>query len=88
MKQVNNHNHNEESVVKSLKEILAEQIGVEPDDINNEDAFLDDLHMSATDLSDFIENLNKNNIDASNIEITEIKTVNDLIEALSSEELL
>ncbi len=69
-----------------IKNLLAEQIGVEPDDIKGEDTFADDLHMTATNLSDFVESLSTKGIDTTNIDLTEITTVEDLIELLSSQE--
>ena len=70
-----------------IKGLLAEQIGVEPDDIKDEDAFSDELHMSAADLSDFSESLTNSGIDTSKLDLTQIETVGDLLEALSSEEI-
>lgn len=71
-----------------VKKVLAEQIGVEPTDIGLKDSFYDDLHMSAADLSDLINMLTKKGVDVSKIDITQIKTVHDLVESLSSEELI
>jgi len=84
----NSQSREEQKIIKSIKNILALQIGVDPEDIKDEDTFSEDLHMTATDLADFVENLRKKNIDTSNMNITSIKTVSDLVEALSSEELL
>ena len=42
------------SISELVKEVLATQIGVEPDDIHEEDLLSEDLHMSPTDLSDFV----------------------------------
>ena len=71
-----------------VKKILAEKIGVEGDDINDNDSFTDDLHMSPTDLSDFINALKILEIDTSQIVLTDLFTLNDLIDQLSSKEMI
>lgn len=73
---------------ESVKEALADQIGVEPSDIQDEDSFKEDLHMRATDLSDFMGTLSKMGIDTTKLDFAEIETVNDFIEYLNSQELI
>lgn len=68
-------------VIKSL----ADHLGVEPEDIDDEDSLTSDLHMRATDLTDFIESLQEVNSDAGNIDLTQIETVGELIDALGGE---
>ncbi len=65
-----------------IKKILAEHIGVEPTDIHSDDFLSDDLHMSPTDLSDFVERLKKEGYDTQTLDLTEIETVNDLCDIL------
>lgn len=71
-----------------VKKILAEKIGVEGDDINDNDSFTNDLHMSPTDLTDFVNALKILEIDTSQIVLTDLFTVNDLIDQLSSKEII
>ncbi|KKU04117.1 MAG: hypothetical protein UX88_C0001G0047 [Candidatus Woesebacteria bacterium GW2011_GWC2_47_16] len=66
--------------------LLAEQIGVEPEDIDEEDAFLTDLHMNPTELSDFVHSLTSLDLDVSHLNLTEIETVVELLEALGAAE--
>ena len=66
--------------------LLAEQIGVEPEDIDEEDAFLTDLHMNPTELSDFVHSLTSLDLDVSRLNLTEIETVVELLEALGAAE--
>ncbi len=73
-------------IQKIVKRVLAEQIGVDPKDIKDEDVFADDLHMTAANLSDFLETLGKQDVDVTKIDLTEITTVEELIEILSSQE--
>lgn len=71
---------------KKIKELLASQIGVEPDDISEEDFFSEDLHMTPADLTDLTHLLEKDGFNVSSLELTELETVGDLIEALTSHE--
>lgn len=72
---------------KKIKDLLSEQLGIKPSDIQDDYSFIEDLHMGPSDLTDFSEKLLANNIDISSINFQEVDTVNDLIEALSSNEL-
>lgn len=65
-----------------LKKLLAETIGVEAEDINDDDSFLGDLHMSASDLSDFVHSLETAGFDTSAVDLTTLETVEDLVDAL------
>ena len=69
-----------------IKNILAGQIGVEPEDINDDDSFEQDLHMTASDLTDFMGNLEKEQVDISSVEISQIETVQDLYDGLDVHE--
>ena len=66
---------------------LAEHIGVEPEDIDEDDAFLSDLHMNPTELSDFVHSLTSLDLDISRLNLTEIETIADLLEALGAAEI-
>ncbi len=70
-----------EQVIKSL----ADHLGVEPEDIKDEDSLSADLHMRPSDLSDFMTNLQETNSEVGNIDLTELETVSDLIDALGGE---
>ena len=67
--------------------LLAEHIGVEPEDLSEEDFFLEDLHMNPVELSDFVHSLGNLEIDTSKLETGSIETVSDLLEALGAVEL-
>jgi len=66
---------------------LAEHIGVEPEDIDDDDAFLTDLHMNPAELSDFVHSLTSLDLDINRLNLTEIETVSDLLETLGAVEL-
>lgn len=69
-----------------LKKLLAETIGVDIEDINDDDSFLAELHMSASDLSDFVHSLEAAGFDTSRVDLTTIETVEELVEALDIHE--
>jgi len=75
-------------IEKKVKDILSEQLGTEPEDIENNDSFSDNLNMRPSDISDFFGRIEESSIDKKNIDIEEVQTVGDLIEYLSAEESL
>jgi len=75
---------NHEELTVKIKRLLAESLGVESEDISDDDSFSDDLHMSPAQLTDFIELLSGQGLETARIEITELETLQDLIETLSS----
>jgi len=66
-----------------IKSILAQQLGIESEDINPDDSLVDELHMKPSDLTDFLEILEGEGVDTSKIYLTKIETVEELIEALT-----
>lgn len=81
------HNNNQKiPVEKKIKKILAQQIGTDPDEIEDTDSFADDLHMRASDISDFFEHLDNAGFEVSNLNYFEVETVGDLLELLNSDE--
>ena len=75
-----------QAVNTKVKKQLAEHLGLEPEDIKDEDTLINDLHMSASDLADFTEKLKKENIDVSKLDFSEIDTVTELEEVLGLDE--
>lgn len=75
----------ENKVEKKVISILAEQLGVENQDIKPEDSFVDDLHMSAADITEFALKLQEKEIKIESVELGNYETVGEFIEALSSE---
>jgi len=69
-----------------LGEELAKHLGVDPEDIENDDDFFIDLHMAPADLIDFTQKLEEEcGYDVTKINLGEVKTVADLIEELELE---
>ncbi|OGM23317.1 hypothetical protein A2961_04395 [Candidatus Woesebacteria bacterium RIFCSPLOWO2_01_FULL_39_21] len=74
-------NNQTESLVKKT---LAEFLGLEPEDINLEDSLSEDLHMSASDITEFLEKLTEVGKFTENIEVSHDDSVGKIIEELSS----
>ena len=67
---------------KNIKKMLASQLGVDVDDINDDDSLREDLHMNPVDLTDFNQKLISSRLDTEEIDFTQIETLSDLYEAL------
>ena len=65
-----------------LKTLLAEHLGIEANDINNQDSLISDLHMDPATISEFVESLEDHGVDVSKVDLTEIDTFEELAEAL------
>ncbi len=82
-------NNNIESKLDfKIKAIIADSIGVETSDISNSDRFTEELHMSLAELTDLIEKISETGINTENIEVSELTSVEKLIEKLESEETI
>jgi acyl carrier protein len=75
-------------ISQKITTLLAEHLGIDEEELNSEDRFQNDIHMSATDLADFIEKLNAAGFDTTKLDLTEIESVGDLIENIISQEEL
>jgi len=73
---------NPKDIESVIKNSLSEHLGVEPEDIDLSDSLTADLHMRATDISDFLEALEAKGIDTKDIDLTSIDTVAEIIEVL------
>lgn len=77
-----------QTILANIKQELASYLGVQTEDITEEDSFFDDLHMQPSEFTDFLEELSINGTDTSNLDLATVKTVGDLVEALSSHEYI
>lgn len=66
-----------------IKKNLSEFLGIEPDDIEDDFSLTEDLHMKPTDLTDFMERVGNLGYDIQSVDMTEIDTFSDLIDALT-----
>lgn len=67
----------------TIKGLLANYLGLEVNDIEDELSLTEDLHMTPADLTDFMEILNSNGFDTSKLDFNEIDTFLDLNEKLN-----
>jgi|GEM_PF-1650593 hypothetical protein len=65
---------------------LADHIGVEADDIKDDDFFFDDLHMNPTELTDFVHEIESLGVDSTKINLEELETFEDLLDQVSQSE--
>jgi acyl carrier protein len=66
-----------------VRQELANFLGVDTEDIEDDSSLTEDLHMKATDLTDFMEILVRMGMETSGIDLTETETFLDLVEALT-----
>jgi acyl carrier protein len=69
-----------------IKQELANYLGIDLEDIEDESTLTGDLHMKAVDLTDFIELLSSQGFDTSKLDLTEIDTFSEFIETLTPRE--
>ena len=74
------------NILRAIKEILSKQLGVEHSDIQEEDLFIEDLHMRPTDLADFTESLSDRGFETKDLDFEEISSVEELVDYFSSNE--
>ena len=64
---------------------LAEQIGVEAEDIDLEDSLFEDLHLNTAEVSDFLAKLSNDGIEIEESEFDTVDSVSDLIDHILSQ---
>jgi acyl carrier protein len=68
---------------ESVRRELANFLGVDTEDIEDDSSLTEDLHMKATDLADFMEILTRMDMDTEGVDLTETETFLELVEALT-----
>lgn len=71
---------------QKIKRELADYLGVDMEDIEDDTEFTTDLHMDAVALTDFMEILGKAGYDISSLDFNEIDTFLELVETLTAHE--
>jgi hypothetical protein len=66
-----------------VRQELSNFLGVDTEDIEDDSSLTEDLHMKATDLTDFMEILTRMDMETSNIDLSETETFLELVEALT-----
>lgn len=75
-------NKEEDKQKRLIKRLISERLGVEPDDINDDDSFKEDLHMDPIVLTDFTLNLAESGFDVEALDFSEIDSLDDLYQIL------
>ncbi len=78
-------NEDKSDINNLVKKHIAQYLGVEVEDIDEEDSLIQDLHMIPTDLTDFLETLNQEGVDTTKVDMTQIETVGELIETIRND---
>lgn len=65
---------------EKINKLLADFLGIEPGDLTEDDSLTEDLHMTASDLTDFADLMAKSGIDTTGLDMAEIETIEDLYE--------
>ncbi|MBI3396861.1 hypothetical protein HY045_00130 [Candidatus Woesebacteria bacterium] len=77
-------NNDYELIKLKIKGVIAVHIGVEAEDIHDDDDLREDLHMNASDLTDLVEKLGVSGFEITKLDLSIIETVDDLVDAVSS----
>jgi acyl carrier protein len=72
--------------MEKIKSLLATFLGVEETDINDDDSLKEDLHMSPSDIIDFVHVLKENGLEIDETQLGETETVEELSENVSPNE--
>ena len=62
--------------------LLCNHLGLEVDDVSEDDSLKEDLRMGQTVLTDFVEALSQGGYDTTKIDLESVETVGDLIDSL------
>ena len=71
---------------ETVRRELANFLGIDSEDIEDDFSLTEDLHMKASDLTDFMEILTRMNFNTSDVDLTETETFTDFIENLTSKQ--
>lgn len=73
-----------EKIKQKVKRELADFLGIDMEDIDDDTVLASDLHMDPSQLTDFMEILSKAGYDSDSVDLTEVESFSDLIEALTA----
>ncbi|ADD02541.1 acyl carrier protein [Thermoanaerobacter mathranii subsp. mathranii str. A3] len=72
-------------IFEKVRDIIAEQLGIDPDEITMESSFIDDLGADSLDIVELIMALEEEfDIEIPDEDAEKIKTVGDVVEYLSN----
>jgi hypothetical protein len=67
--------------------LLSDFLGVEEDDIHMDDSLREDLHMSPSEITDFVQILNDHSFEVELTDLTTIETLEELLDKMIQEEI-
>jgi acyl carrier protein len=70
-------------IKETVRRELSNYLGVETEDIEDDSSLAEDLHMKASDLTDFMQILTRMNMETEGVDLTQTETFLDLVEALT-----
>lgn len=77
---------NELTRIKNLVRVeIANYLGVDTEDIEDETVLTDDLHMTPTDLTDLVEILTSKGLDTAKLDMSTVETFGELVETLTEQ---
>lgn len=72
------------NITVKIKRELSDFLGIDMEDIEQETSLREDLHMDPASLTDYLDILSKAGFDTEKIDMAEVETFEDLLEALSA----
>jgi len=72
------------TISQKVKRELSDFLGIGIEDIEDESEFVEDFHMTASEMTDFMDILSKAGFETDKIDLTEIEAFSDLVEALTA----
>lgn len=72
------------TISQKIKRELSDFLGIGIEDVEEESDFIEDFHMSPTDMTDFMDILEKAGFETDGIDLTTIETFGDLLEAITA----
>lgn len=75
-----------QSTDQIVRASLAAHLGVEADDISLDDNFKEDLHMQPGEIVEYMQELTELGLEASELDLTVVRTVGDLVDSLKAED--
>ena len=70
-------------IKETVRRELSNYLGVDAEDIEDDSSLAEDLHMKASDLTDFMQILTRMDMETEGVDLTQTETFLDLVEALT-----
>jgi acyl carrier protein len=70
-------------IKETVRRELANYLGVDTEDIEDDSSLTEDLHMKASDLTDFMQILTRMDMETEGVDLTQTETFLELVDALT-----